>query len=112
MIGSCESAGRERGTERHWAHAPQCLISRKYEVSMFQVDFLSQSEKEFAALPHEDQQQIIAAVCAAANGGLAETAHDGFSVARAAGQVAVFHADSRDTVQVVLLMREDLWDAG
>ena len=80
---------------------------------MFEVEFLSPADREFAALPENTRNEILAAVQALAVDGKAAVSNLGFAVARAAGQVAVCQTDAYlEGVQVLLLVDEKLWDEG
>jgi hypothetical protein len=80
---------------------------------MFDVEFLSPADREFAALPENTRNEILATVQALAAGGNAATSNLGFAVARAAGQVAVCQTDDYlEGIQVLLLVDEKLWDEG
>jgi hypothetical protein len=80
---------------------------------MFDVEFLSPADREFAALPESTRNEILAAVKALAAEGNAAASNLGFAVARAAGQVAVCQTDGcLDGIQVLLLVDERLWDEG
>jgi hypothetical protein len=80
---------------------------------MFDVEFLSPADREFAALPENTRNEILAAVQTLAAGGNAATSNLGFAVARAAGQVAVCQTDDYlEGIQVLLLVDEKLWDEG
>jgi len=80
---------------------------------MFDVEFLSPADREFAALPENTRNEILAAVQALAVDGKAAVSNLGFAVARAAGQVAVCQTDAYlEGIQVLLLVDEKLWDEG
>jgi hypothetical protein len=80
---------------------------------MFEVEFLSPADREFAALPENTRNEILAAVQALAVDGKAAVSNLGFAVARAAGQVAVCQTDAYlEGIQVLLLVDEKLWDEG
>jgi hypothetical protein len=80
---------------------------------MFDVEFLSPADREFAALPENTRNEILAAVQALAANGGAAASNLGFAVARAAGQVAVCQTDGYlEGIQVLLLVDEKLWDEG
>lgn len=80
---------------------------------MFDVEFLSPADREFAALPENSRNEILAAVQALAADGNAAVSNLGFAVARAAGQVAVCQTDAYlEGIQVLLLVDEKLWDEG
>jgi hypothetical protein len=80
---------------------------------MFDVEFLSPADREFAALPESTRNEILAAVQALAAEGNAAASNLGFAVARAAGQVAVCQTDGGlEGIQVLLLVDEKLWDEG
>ena len=80
---------------------------------MFDVEFLSPADREFAALPESTRNEILAAVQALATDGNAAVSNLGFAVARAAGQVAVCQTDAYlEGIQVLLLVDEKLWDEG
>jgi hypothetical protein len=80
---------------------------------MFEVEFLSPADREFAALPENTRNEILAAVQALAVDGKAAVSNLGFAVARAAGQVAVCQTDDYlEGIQVLLLVDEKLWDEG
>jgi hypothetical protein len=80
---------------------------------MFEVEFLSPADREFAALPENTRNEILAAVQALAVDGKAAVSNWGFAVARAAGQVAVCQTDAYlEGIQVLLLVDEKLWDEG
>jgi hypothetical protein len=80
---------------------------------MFDVEFLSPADREFAALPENTRNEILAAVKALAATGDAASSAMGFAVARAAGQVAVCQTDGYlEGIQVLLLVDEKLWDEG
>jgi len=80
---------------------------------MFEVEFLSPADREFAALPENTRNEILAAVQALAVDGKAAVSNLGFAVARAAGQVAVCQTDGYlEGIQVLLLVDEKLWDEG
>lgn len=83
------------------------------ETKMFDVEFLSPADREFAALPETTRNEILAAVKALAAEGKAAVSNLGFAVARAAGQVAVCQTDGYlEGIQVLLLVDEKLWDEG
>jgi hypothetical protein len=80
---------------------------------MFEVEFLSPADREFAALPESTRNEILAAVQALAAEGNVAASNLGFAVARAAGQVAVCQTDGGlEGIQVLLLVDEKLWDEG
>jgi hypothetical protein len=80
---------------------------------MFEVEFLSPADREFAALPESTRNEILAAVKALAADGKVAVSNLGFAVARAAGQVAVCQTDGYlEGIQVLLLVDERLWDEG
>ena len=80
---------------------------------MFEVEFLSPADREFAALPENTRNEILAALQALAADGKAAVSNLGFAVARAAGQVAVCQTDDYlEGIQVLLLVDEKLWDEG
>ena len=80
---------------------------------MFDVEFLSPADREFAALPESTRNEILAAVKALAADGKVAVSNLGFAVARAAGQVAVCQTDGYlEGIQVLLLVDEKLWDEG
>ena len=80
---------------------------------MFDVEFLSPADREFAALPESTRNEILAAVQALAADGKVAVSNLGFAVARAAGQVAVCQTDGYlEGIQVLLLVDEKLWDEG
>src|SRR3954453_11436968 len=80
---------------------------------MFDVEFLSPADREFAALPESTRNEILAAVQALAANGDAAVSNLGFAVARAAGQVAVCQTDDYlEGIKVMLLVDEKLWDEG
>jgi hypothetical protein len=80
---------------------------------MFDIEFLSPADREFAALPENTRNEILAAVKALAASGQAAATNLGFAVARAAGQVAVCQTDAYlEGIQVLLLVDEKLWDEG
>src|SRR5690349_24475828 len=80
---------------------------------MFEVEFLSPADREFAALPESARNEILAAVKALAADGKVAVSNLGFAVARAAGQVAVCQTDGYlEGIQVLLLVDEKLWDEG
>jgi hypothetical protein len=80
---------------------------------MFDVEFLSPADREFAALPENTRNEILAALQALAADGKAAASNLGFAVARAAGQVAVCQTDDYlEGIQVLLLVDEKLWDEG
>jgi hypothetical protein len=80
---------------------------------MFDVEFLSPADREFAALPENTRSEILAALQALAADGKAAVSNLGFAVARAAGQVAVCQTDDYlEGIQVLLLVDEKLWDEG
>jgi hypothetical protein len=80
---------------------------------MFEVEFLSPADREFAALPENTRNEILAAVQALAVDGKAAVSNLGFAVVRAAGQVAVCQTDDYlEGIQVLLLVDEKLWDEG
>ncbi len=70
---------------------------------MFDVEFLSPADREFAALPESTRNEILAAVQALAAEGNAAASNLAFAVARAAGQVAVCQTDGGlEGIQVLL----------
>jgi len=80
---------------------------------MNDVEFLSPADREFAALPENTRNEILAAVKALAAEGTVAVSNLGFAVARAAGQVAVCQTDGLlEGIQVLLLVDEKLWDEG
>jgi hypothetical protein len=80
---------------------------------MFDIEFLSPADREFAALPETTRKEILAAVKALAASGQAAATNLGFVVARAAGQVAVCQSDGcLEGIQVLLLVDEKLGDEG
>jgi hypothetical protein len=106
----------ERGLTRHFQLYPFITIAAMHhigEITMFDVEFLSPADREFAALPESTRNEILTAVRALAADGRAATTNLGFAVARAAGQVAVCQTDDYlEGIQVLLLVDEKLWDEG
>ncbi len=93
---------------------PQRPATRQIgETKMNDVEFLSPADREFAALPENTRNEILAAVKALAAEGTVAVSNLGFAVARAAGQVAVCQTDGLlEGIQVLLLVDEKLWDEG